>query len=264
MIRSTTAELYRFLASRLWLWSLLAAVVLGGGFTAMFAFVGPENFDPPMPSLATGEGVLMMLGLTTLTLFVPALIGALAVTGEYRHRTIGHTFLTEPRRGRVLLAKLCALTVIGAGYAVTVSVMTLASLYGATAAAGTELGASLGHVLTALAASSGAAVAYTLIGAGIGALARRQLVAVGVVMGWFAFGEILTLALPGLNAAYPYLPGGASAALTDFGYLADTVAAETGRATALLSPVAGLLVLLAYAGAAGVLAVATSLRRDVT
>lgn len=263
MIRLVRAELFRIRATRLWLWALLAAVVLGGGFTTMFALIGPENFDPPMPALSTAEGVRTMLGLTTMTLFVPALIGTVAVTGEYRHQTIGHTFLVEPRRGRVLTAKLAAFSAVGAGYALVVTGMTLAALYGSAALTGTDLGAGPSEVLTALLGAGAAMVAYTLIGAGIGAVVRHQIIAVGAVIAYFSFGEIIVLVVPGLNAAYPYLPGGASAAVTDFGYLTDTIAADTGTATTLLSPLAGLAVLLGYAAAAAVVATAGSLRRDV-
>lgn len=262
-MRLIAAELFRFRANRLWYWSLLAALVLGCGFTALFAVIGPENFDPPMPALTTHEGVRMMLGLATTTLFVPALIGAIAVTGEFRHQTFGHTVLAEPRRGRVLAAKLAALAIVGAGYALVVTAGTLAALYGTTAVAGTRLGAPPGEVLTTLFGAATAMVVYSVVGGGIGALVRNQLAAVGAVLGYFSLGEIVVLVLPGVNAVYPYLPGGASAALTDFGYLTEAVAADTGTVTTLLPPLAGLAVLLGYAVTVAALATVSSLRRDI-
>ncbi|MBK1783387.1 ABC transporter permease [Prauserella cavernicola] len=263
MTRLVGAELFRVRASGLWLWSLLAALVLGCGFTTLFTAIGPENFDPPLPGLGTSEGVRAVLGLATTTLFVPALIGAIAVTGDYRHQTLGQTVLAEPRRGRVLAAKLVALAVVGAGYALVVVAGTVAALYGTTALTGTRLGAPPGEVFAILLGTAAAIVAYTLIGGGIGALVRHQLAAVGVVLGYFAVAEIVVLVIPGVNHAYPYLPGGASAALTGFGYLTDAVAADTGAVTTLLSPWAGFTVLLGYAVAAAVLATMSSLRRDI-
>ncbi|QVQ54527.1 ABC transporter permease [Spiractinospora alimapuensis] len=258
------AELFRIRTTRLWLWALLAAVVFGGCFTALFTFVGPENFDPPMPPLSTAEGVRAMLGLGTVTLFVPTLIGTVAVTNEYQHHTISHTYLAVPRRGRVLTAKLLAFSLVGVGYALVATGLILASLYGATVTTGTQLGASFGDVLIVLGANAAAMVAYTLIGAGIGALVRNQIFAVVGVIAYFTLFEVLLLMVPGLNAVYPFLPGGASAALTDFSYLTDTMYVETGVATSLLSPAGGFAVLLAYAVVAGVVATATSLRRDVS
>jgi hypothetical protein len=71
----------------MWSGLLLAAALLGGGMMAAMALVGPENFDPPMPGLDTETGIRSILGILGYTAFVPAAVGTLAVTSEYRHRT---------------------------------------------------------------------------------------------------------------------------------------------------------------------------------
>lgn len=85
------------------------------------------------------------------------------------------------------------------------------------------------------------------------------------VVGYLYFIETAILAIPGANAIYPYLPGGATAAITDFGYLADAMALQTGHASGQLLPTAGgALVRAAYTLVAAAAAVAFPVRRDVT
>lgn len=129
---------------------------------------------------------------------------------------------------------------------------------------GIALGAPADDVVTLLARLAVAAAIYMLLGVGIGALARNQLVAVAIVLGYFYLLEYLLMIIPGLDALYPFLPGGATAALTDFTFLTDTLAEETSLGTpVLLSPLLGALVLVAYALGAAVAAVAAPLRRDL-
>lgn len=72
------------------------------------------------------------------------------------------------------------------------------------------------------------------------------------------------MVVPGVKTAYPFLPGGATASLTDFSFLTDSIASQTGMgAVALLAPGPGAALLCAYALAASVAAILVPLRRDV-
>ncbi|MFD2349515.1 hypothetical protein ACFSTC_09240 [Nonomuraea ferruginea] len=76
--------------------------------------------------------------------------------------------------------------------------------------------------------------------------------------------ETALMLVPGVKELYPFLPGGATAALTGFTYLSEAVATQTGTsATALLPAAAGGAVLVAYALVAAAVAVAAPLRRDI-
>ncbi len=247
------AELLRLVSTRLWLWSLVAAVLCGGGLVTLFALLGPENVQPPMPALDTPEGVRSVLGVLTVTALVPAVIGTVAMTSEYRHRTITVTFLFAPRRWRILTAKLVAFAIGGVCYGLTVAISAGVALFvqGADFTVPLRLAATM--------------AIYMVLGVGVGALLRNQVAALAVVVGYLYFAELALLAIPGVNAVYPYLPGGATSALTDFGYIVDSLAEQTGQAgTALLSAPMGALVLAGYALVACVLAIAFPLRRDVT
>ncbi|GAB3140512.1 ABC transporter permease [Micromonospora sonneratiae] len=259
------AEFRKLLATRMWSGLLLAAALLGGGMIGAMALVGPENFDPPMPGLDTETGLRSILGILGYTAFVPAAVGTIAVTSEYRHRTAAVTFLFAPRRWQVLAAKLVTYAVVGLAYGLLLAGTAAVALVAAAAARGIPLGLPIDTVLVLLARIAVAMVVYLLIGVGMGALIRNQVVALCVVVGYLYMGETLLMMMPGVNVLYPILPGGATASLTDFTYLADAVSEQLGSTSIqLLSPAAGALLLTGYALAAAVVAVVIPLRRDVT
>lgn len=259
-----TAELRRLAATRLWWVGLLVAVGFGGGLTGALALTGPEHFTPPMPGLHTATGVRLVLGMLGFTAFVPAALGTLAMTTEYRYRTVDVTFLFVPARGRVVVAKLVAYTVAGLAYGATLAVTAGLGLYGGAAARGVPLGLSAPVVAGLLARIGVAMAVYTVLGVAVGALLRNQILALAVVVGYLYAGETLLMIIPGVNTLYPVLPGGALSALTGFHYVADAVAQQvpTGGIR-LLPPTTGALLLLGYAAVAATVAVLAPLRRDV-
>ncbi|MFZ2175967.1 MAG: hypothetical protein WAW17_18395 [Rhodococcus sp. (in: high G+C Gram-positive bacteria)] len=105
------------------------------------------------------------------------------MTSEYRHQTIAATFLAVPQRLRVLEAELVVYAVAGVGYGVILSVSAAVGLYGGAALNGTAIGAPVGYVAAHLIRLAVAAAAYMVIGVGVGAIVRNQLVAVGVLVG---------------------------------------------------------------------------------
>lgn len=257
-------ETVRLFSTRLPLWAILAAIGAGGGLTGLLATIGPEHSNPPLPGIDTAEGVALVLGLNNLLLFVPALIGTIAITSEFRHRTIGTTFLVVPRRGRVLGAKLVIYALLGIGYGVISAASSALALVGSAALRGVPLGIEATELATILTQLAAAGAAYVVIGVAIGALARNQILAIGIVAGYFYFLEPLLMIIPGANLISPYLPGGATAALTDFTFLTDTIADQTPIQTAtLLPPLLGAALLSAYALLAAAIAVTAPLRRDL-
>lgn len=263
-MRILHGEVLRLFSTRLPLWTLLAALACGGGLTGLLVLVGPENANPPMPGLDTAEGAAAVLGIGGLLLFVPTLIGTTAITSEYRHRTIGATFLAVPRRGRVLRAKLVLFALLGLAYGMVASLSSGIAVLAGTALRGQTLGISSSELAAVLAQLALAASVHMVLGVGIGALARHQLLAVGIVLGYFYLLENLLMMVPGINRIYPLLPGGATASLTRFTFLADAMAQQIGTdAAALAPPAVGAVILLGYAGLAAVVAVLVPLRRDL-
>ena len=124
------------------------------------------------------------------------ILGVLAFIQEVRYGTVTSTFLVEPRRTRVHVAKGAALVlasvVITAGTLVvsfTVSIGLISAKDG-----NVTTGAQFGQVAAALFAVM---ALYGLIGLAIGALLRNQIVAVVVSLVWLLAAEHLLIeALP--------------------------------------------------------------------
>ncbi|GAA3470681.1 ABC transporter permease [Nonomuraea roseola] len=259
-----SAEWIRLTSSRIWLWGGVAALA-SGALIGLLALVGPENFDPPLPPLETAAGTRVLLGLLGFLACLPALFGTAAVASEYRHGTVTTTSLFAPRRWTWLTAKLLAYTAAGLVYGFLAAAVAAAALFSAAAIDGVTLGLPVGVVLSLLGRVALTMAVYTLLGVAIGALLRNQVAAMAVVGGYLYAVETALTMIPGVKALYPLLPGGATAALTGFTYLADAVAGQTGEpAVPLLSAPAGGAVLVGYALVAAAIAVLAPLRRDIT
>ncbi|MGY1680476.1 ABC transporter permease [Geodermatophilus sp. SYSU D01176] len=252
------AEWTKLLTTRVWIGLLLGACVLVTGFVVLFtSFAGgtPGNGQggPPggLPPVGTEqfEQLVLAIGANVTVLFL--ILGIIGMTQEYRHRTATPTFLTTPRRGRVVVAKLTAYALVAVPFALVV----LAVNYGAAAVAAGARGAVpalTGDNLRVLASSGLALVIYTVIGVGLGALVRNQ---VGAIVGGLVYlfvVESIVRQISAIAGAYKWLPGGALEALT-----------ATFQGPDLLEPWQGGLLLLGYGLVAALLGTLLAVRRDV-
>lgn len=264
MIRALHGELERSLATRILLLAPVAGLAIPFALTAGLILLGPENMNPPMPGIDTAAGLRGLLSVLLLTAPVPAIAGSRLMTAEHSHGTLVPTFLAEPRRWPVLVAKLVVAVLLGC-------------VYGAGTAAGTlggiALGSTLAHVEPALGAGAlivlacriGAAmVMYTVLGVGIGALLRSPLITMAAIFVWFYFAESLLSGIPGAGLIYPFLPGGAASALVGHSLVLEAIAQTVGGTPPQLLAVGpAVLVLAAYTAVLAGLAVALPMRRDV-
>lgn len=235
-------------------------ILLIGGLTLL----GPDQMNPPMPPINTEVGVRALLGLLSLTAAIPVAMGSQLLTSELSDSTYAITLLTEPRRWRIIAAKLVTALLIGL-------------VYGLLLAGGSVLGIAMGSSIiqatpglpfpeiVSLAIRIGVSMAlYTVLGVGIGALLQRPQLCLVVIIGWFYFGESLISGIPGVQLFYPWIPGGAASAIIGQSFVADAISTSTGgTGVQLLPPVAGALVLVCYAIIAATLALFTSAYRDV-
>jgi ABC-2 type transport system permease protein len=221
------------------------ALTLVSAITNLLLTVQPGQ--PPFGSRGHVAHVLTQPGaVVSMSMLI---LGVLLIAGEYRQRTILGTFLAEPRRGRVLVAKLLTIGALGAVLAAVTYVVTVATVVPLYASKGihqlpldvTSLG--LGTVL------SGAC--YGLLGVALGALTRNTVAAIVGGLVWIQFVEvgILENAIPEVAK---WLPAGAAQALT-------TV--ETSSQS--LSQGVAALVLVGWAAFLVVIATRLSTRREL-
>jgi ABC-2 type transport system permease protein len=181
------------------------------------------------------------------------LLGVLAFTQEFRYGTATSTYLGEPRRTRVLVAKWLSLAL--SSVVITAATLALSVTFGialirsrdgdVTAAAQFWQMVAAGFVVMA---------AYGVIGVAVGALVRNQITAaVGVLVWMLAVEQIVIPAFPAVGR---WMPGGATNALLQLG---PAINAD-GK---LLSTSVGGLVLVGYTAAAATLALVVAPRRDV-
>ncbi len=144
------------------------------------------------------------------------LVGILAMAGEFRHQTITQTFLVTPDRGRVVAAKLAAGALVGLVFGVASTVVVLAVGLPWLAAEGVPIQLT-GAVGQKAAGVLAAAALSGLLGVAVAALVRNQVAAVVGALLWFLLVEGILPAVLRAPTLPMWLPGGATAALTDPG-----------------------------------------------
>jgi ABC-2 type transport system permease protein len=102
------------------------------------------------------------------------LFGVVCVSAEYRHRTIATSYLVVARRPKLIVAKMVLAAIVGAGYALVATAMTIAGQL----VSGFPLGDELPSMLQAGAGSMLVLALGAMLGVGLGTLAGKQLLAV--------------------------------------------------------------------------------------
>ena len=200
-------------------------------------------------ALQSDRGLQRVLPITGTGAVFVLLLGIVIATGEHRHGTASDTFLTTPRRERVVIAKLGVGAAVGLATGVVVSavcVVTAAVMYSVK-----DTSFPLGDevVWSMLAGTLVYSTLFAVIGVGLGTLVRNQVLAVAGALAWVAVVEhILVNLIPEIGK---WLPTAAGQAIV-----------RTPLEN-LLSPLAGAVLLGIYATVITIVGVRVAATRDV-
>ena len=268
MTTALRVEVRKVLTTRMW-W-LLALVLFGylaflGGVMAFSLTRDPESLTGGLGSVTVLDSrtiakTVYTLGVSLGYVF-PLVIGALSVTGEFRHQTITPTLLAEPRRGVVLSAKVVVAAVLGTFYGVVGTGAAVAGGLPFLLAKGDGTHLDERGVLVDLLFSVVAMAIWCVIGIGLGTLLPNQIASVVVILAFTQFVEpvlrIGLVAIDPLAGVQKFLPGAAAEALAG-----SSLYSSTGM-LGLLDREWGAVVLPGYAAVFVLAGRATTLRRDV-
>lgn len=256
------AEFRKFFTTRMW-WGIAIPVfaisALGSGFLgALTSSAGDKGIGLPPTSDFQFANTIYTSFVQFGYLFTLC-IGVLMIGSEYRHKTLSVTFLSTPKRVKVMLAKVIAMLGIGGLYGVLFLVGSVGVGATVIATRGFPAFPEPGQLSRSLLLLLLALGLWGLIGLGAGILIPNQVAALLIMVG-FAWivepiaGLILSFTSWGSGVA-KFFPSQATSAM---------LASVPQEGTSLLSWWAGVLVLFAYAAVMACIGSLLTIRRDVT
>jgi ABC-type transport system involved in multi-copper enzyme maturation permease subunit len=246
------AELLKLRTTRMLPWLLLATLAL----VVVTVAANISSADAGDPALPLHDPALLgqVIGITFgIPQVLVTVLGALAFTQEVRYGSITSTFLVEPRRLRILVAKAVALAVVTV--AIAAATLVVAVALGVVLISAKDGNITIGRQFWQVVAAVVVAMAlYGLFGLALGALLRDQVIAVIATLVWLGPAEHLLIdVLPEIGR---WTPGGATFGLLQLG-------PAIARHGALLDAPVGGLLLVGYTAAVTGLAFIVAPRRDV-
>jgi hypothetical protein len=245
-----TAELLKLRSTRsAWIplaAALVAAVLAVVANTSAAGHGGNPPLSPAaLPDLLRASGGQLVDGAVLLAWIVLS-------AGEFRHRTSVTTFLGQPRRLRVVSAKLAAAALTGVAVGLLAEALSAATSAAALSAHHVPLAWGQPGMVGAVVAVPLLAALYGMLGAGLGLLLRNTAAAVGLALMWAFVVEGILPALTHQPGISRWLPEAAANAVL---HGTPPAALPAGVALAVL---AGYAAVLAGAGAA------LTARREIT
>jgi ABC-2 type transport system permease protein len=243
VIDLVSAEWLKLCTTRL-LYGMIPATVALSFAAVAGAVLSADSAD----DLESTDGIRTTLSVTGTGAILVLVVGILVSAGEYRHGTAADTFLTTPRRHRVVVAKL----IVGAGVGLIAGALTALVCVGGAAVLYALEGATFpfgdAEVWLTLVGAIGYATLFAILGVALGSLIRNQVLAIACALAWLAVIEhTLVNLVPDLGR---WLPAAAGQAIV------RTPVAD------LLSPTAGAAVLIAYSAAIALAGVRVAATRD--
>jgi ABC-2 type transport system permease protein len=236
------AEWFKLRTTRLLLGLVPAAVALS--LASLAGVVVAAKDAAALEEVDTIRGMFSVTGAGAILVLV---FGIIISTNEYRHGTASDTFLTTPRRQRVVAAKLT----VGGAVGLTVGAVIAATCLPLSAALYRARGASLptdSEVWLTLAGVVAYTGLFAVVGVAFGSVIRNQTLAIAVALAWFGVIEHTLISLVrSLGRWFPFAAGEA------------LVRAPLDN---LLSPIVGLFVLVGYGAVLAAVGMRVAATRD--
>jgi hypothetical protein len=176
-----------------------------GGLLALTAILTPTAMSDLGQGTATKQQdarEVLVIGPGLLTSLVLLVLGTLAATSEFQHRTAVTTYLINPLRGRVLAAKLVAHAIVGALVAAVMAAVAFPIAVHVGDTQGVEIASTRGLIEAAAAVVAVGALS-SVLGVALGSIIRNQTTAIIVLLLWTLLAERFVFA-----ALPPVLPFG--------------------------------------------------------
>lgn len=224
---------------------LLAAIALVIAGVSGISNMGVDLASPDTVSKAAAH-----VGLVSLLALV---LGILIVGSEYRHKTISDTYLSTPRRTRVVAAKVVVATAMGFAYGIVSALTAVVMIVFWWRVKAVPLDLTSGALWDTLLGGVVWNAAFAALGVALGALLRNVTAAIAAALAWIAVVEGVVGQLIGDLAKWlPFASGSALGKGPTLGSYAPILQWQ------------GAVALVAYAAVFFAVAVSTTVRGDVT
>ncbi|MGH9170702.1 MAG: hypothetical protein ACRD0Z_07515 [Acidimicrobiales bacterium] len=243
MTAQIKAELLKIRSTRTTIGLILGMIALILLFTLLTGVLTHPS------GLASREDQRELLSLSSFTAVFSALAGVLLVTSEYRFGTIRPTILFNPERSHLLAAKVVAGALAGIAFGVLGEAIGWALGYAILDGRGITVVLDSGDILLLTLGGLAGAALWGAIGAGLGAIIHNQVGAIIVLLAWGLVVDNLLFGL--VPSVGRFMPTRAADALIGL------------RVQHLVSPGAGAITLVVWAGLLAVVGIALSTRQDI-
>ncbi|HEY2298845.1 MAG TPA: ABC transporter permease [Jatrophihabitans sp.] len=250
MIRLIRAEFLKLRTTQVWFWLLLGAVAV-----TVLLIVAQLASSDGVKTYPDAVNALTASGSAYVVVFV---LGVLGVTTEFRYQTITQTVLTTPSRWSLITAKLITYGLVGAIYALICVAVEMAVALPWLSSKNIDISLTSEHVPRALLGVFATVALFGIVGLGVGALIRNQIVAVTVGVIFLLVINNVLLAIPGVRHVFPYTPAGAADALF------TVTGSRDANGVTLLTGGGGVVVLLLWAFIPALLGAGITMNRDIT
>ncbi len=189
-------------------WGLLAATVVTTGLAVVGAIFVASNSKLDLESL---NGIREVLHVTAAGGIFVLVLGVIISAGEFRQRTATDTFLTTPKRWKVIVSKLIVATTSGIVFGALSAGTAIAVANHLYSAKGYTFPLGSSQAWTILGGAVLAAALFGALGAATGSLVRNQ---ISAIVGWMAWLFVIENIVLGFSATLGrWLPSALNRAL---------------------------------------------------